>query len=123
MPSWTPEQLETIERTGEVTIATRRADGSFRPPVVIWAVRSGDDVFVRSVRGDTGGWYKALQADPVARIVAGNVVAAVEATTADRALDGAIDAAYRAKYGGGSAVQAITAPKAQAATVRLLPQA
>ena len=42
----------------ELQIASRRADGSLRKFVTIWAVRSGDDVYVRSAYGHDNGWFR-----------------------------------------------------------------
>ena len=53
MTAWTADELDRIGRADELRIASRRADGSLRPYVTIWTVRSGDDIYVRSAHGWT----------------------------------------------------------------------
>jgi hypothetical protein len=55
MSRWTEDELTKIGDAEELEIATARRDGTLRPPVTIWVVRSGDDLYVRSVNGRTGG--------------------------------------------------------------------
>src|SRR5207249_321224 len=62
MASWTNQELDRIGAAGELRIASTRADGTLRNPVIIWGVRIGDDYFVRSVHGATGGWYRGTRA-------------------------------------------------------------
>jgi hypothetical protein len=50
--------LDGIGSATELEIATRRADGSLRPYVPIWVVRVGDELFVRSWRGQAGARYR-----------------------------------------------------------------
>jgi hypothetical protein len=53
-----------IESTEEVEIETRRDAGAPVHHTVIWAVVSGQDVFVRSLKGEDGRWYRELTANP-----------------------------------------------------------
>ncbi|HEY6058238.1 MAG TPA: DUF2255 family protein, partial [Candidatus Limnocylindrales bacterium] len=52
-----PADLRALERTEEVRIETRGADGTVHR-TIIWVVVHGGDVFVRSVRGPSGRWYR-----------------------------------------------------------------
>jgi hypothetical protein len=57
------EALHHLADVEEIRIGFRRPDGSTRS-VPIWVVRVGDDLYVRSVRGPDGGWYRRLRANP-----------------------------------------------------------
>jgi hypothetical protein len=60
--SLTAEQLQEIGEAREVVIETKRGDRVIG--TVIWVVVEGDDVYVRSVRGESGRWYQRAVADP-----------------------------------------------------------
>lgn len=74
MRNWTPQELETFGDPDEVTIATMRKDGSLRKPVIVWIVRVGDDLYVRSVNGRDASWFKGMQSRHEGRIRAGSAV-------------------------------------------------
>jgi hypothetical protein len=57
------EALDHLGDVEEIRIGVRRPDGSTRS-VPIWVVLVGDDIYVRSVRGPEGGWYRRLRANP-----------------------------------------------------------
>ena len=57
------ERLHRLADVEEIRIGFRRPDGSTRS-VPIWVVQVGDHIYVRSVRGPEGGWYRRLRADP-----------------------------------------------------------
>ncbi len=125
MTAWTNDELNKIERSEELRIAPVRRDGTLRKPVKIWVVRVGDDLYVRSVYGQTSGWFRGTQVRHAGRIWAGGVekdVTFVEAT--DPAIHGQVDAAYRSKYRryAGSIVESILTPQARAATIQLVPR-
>jgi hypothetical protein len=101
-------------------IAGRRADDSLRKPVIIWQVRVGDDIYVRSVNGPDAAWFRGTQARGEGRIESGGVSKDVTFTN-DNTKDAEIDAAYAAKYGSGSSVRAITSPIATSTTLRVEP--
>ena len=52
-----PEDLHDLDVAREVRIETHRADGRIRS-VVIWVMVDQGDVFVRSVHGTSGRWYR-----------------------------------------------------------------
>ncbi len=120
--TWTANELATLGDEQLLRISTTRSDGSTRRPVIIWAVVVGNDLYVRSVRGDVGGWYRHIQANPDARIESGGVKREVTTVAADRTLDQEIDDAYLAKYGPPFAVDSITIPAAKATTLKLVPR-
>jgi hypothetical protein len=122
LSAWNPEQLSDLGGADELRIAPRRADGTFQRPRIIWVVRHGDDIFVRSVNGPDGKWYREVRSTGAGQISAGGVDADVAVEAADQALDDGIDEEYRRKYGRSSvAVDHITSPAARSTTVRLLP--
>jgi hypothetical protein len=125
---WSADELSTIDRTGEVGIATRRSDGALRAARIVWIVRHDDAVYVRSVNGTTAAWYRDVQTRHEGELSAGRLrrdVAFVEAgehAGDGSGLDDALDAAYRDKYGhSSSAVARITADAARATTLRVDP--
>src|ERR1700753_156800 len=95
-PTWNPAELGTIATTSEVEISSLREDGALTKPVTIWAVRLGEEIYVRSVRGDSGGCYKAAERRNEGRIEAGELGVDVAFEDAPHHLDEEIDAAYKA---------------------------
>lgn len=73
MTAWTSEELTSIGDAEELAIASRRPDGSLRPFVTIWVVRAGGDLYVRSVKGRSGAWFRRALAAGEGRIRAGGV--------------------------------------------------
>ena len=99
MTTWTDRELDRIGKAEELQIAPLRRDGTRQNPVTIWVVRVGDDLYVRSYKGRTSGWFRGVQVRHAGHIRAGGVekeVACVEETAPN--LNDQIDAAYRAKY-------------------------
>ena len=125
MSAWTTEELTRIGEAGEMDIATRRGDGTVRKPRIIWVVRVGDSLYVRSVNGRTGSWFRGTQARHAGRIWAGSVqkdvtfVEEVAPTIHDQ-----IDAAYRSKYRRYAAniISSVVSPEARSATIKLVPR-
>ena len=117
-------ELDKIGRAEEVQIASVRSDGTLRKPVTVWAVRHGDDVYVRSVRGRSGLWFRGTQERHQGRVRAGSVQQDVTFVDADHGLDDEIDAAYRTKYRrySGSILNSVLTREARAATVKLVPR-
>ena len=66
--SWSGEQLDRISGSGELQIASRRADGTLRSSVPIWVVCVDDGVYVRTWYRRTTGWFGHLIDLPQARI-------------------------------------------------------
>lgn len=125
MTAWTNTDLASIGDATELTIQPKRADGSLRAPLPIWVVREGDDVYIRSYKGDGAAWYRAAKASSAGHISAGGVDADVEFTpVADPATNDRVDAAYSTKYRsyGASYIGPMTAPTARATTLKLTPR-
>jgi hypothetical protein len=123
MTTWTSDELDAIDNAEELTLASVRRDGTLRRPVTMWVVCNGDDVYVRSVNGRGSSWFRGAQDRHAARIRAGGVENDVALIESDDTRD-AVDAAYQAKYGRHypSIVPSIVAPRAQAATLKLVPK-
>jgi hypothetical protein len=73
MTTWTSEELTSIGDAEELAIAARRPDGTLRPFVTIWIVRTGRDLYVRSVKGRSGIWFRHALAAGEGRIRARGV--------------------------------------------------
>lgn len=121
MSTWAHDELERIGAAGELRIAGLRADDTLRTFVIIWQVRVDDDIYVRSVNGPDAAWYRGTQIRGEGRIQAGGISKDV-VFTRDDSMDAEIDVAYRAKYGSGSPVRAITSPLATSTTLRVDPR-
>ena len=121
MSDWTEDELTRIVDAEELRIAGLRADGSLRKLVIIWQVRVGDDLYVRSVNGPDAAWYRGTQDRGEGQIEAGGLSKNVSFAR-DATKDAEIDAAYRAKYGTGSPVRAITSALATSTTLRVDPR-
>jgi len=123
MGSWTREELETVGEAEELDIAARRGDGSLRPFVTIWVVRAGDALYVRSVKGPEGAWYRGAAAAGTGRIRAGGIErdVAFEETAAE--VDAVVTAEYHAKYDryGPRIVGSVVSASAARATLRIVP--
>ncbi len=124
MTAWTSEELVKIGAAEEVQIAPLRRDGTPQKPVTVWVVRHGDDLYVRSVRGRSGHWFRGTQETHKGRIRAGRVQKDITFVDADRAVDDEVDAAYRAKYGryAGSILNSVLTPDARSTTIKLVPR-
>src|ERR1700760_1218519 len=122
MPTWNPTELGTIAASREIEISSLREDGSLTKPVTIWAVRVGEELYVRSVRGDAGGWFKAAERRHEGRIEADATAVDVAFEDAPHPLDEEIDEAYKVKYGYPSdPVDSVTSDAAKATTIRVVP--
>ena len=52
MTTWTSTELNRIGKAEELQIASLRRDGTLRKPVIIWAVRVGDDLYMFDLSTD-----------------------------------------------------------------------
>jgi len=124
MTAWTSEELNKIGSAEELQIASQRNDGTLRKPVIIWVVRVGDDLYVRSANGRTSGWFRGVQTRHEGFIRAGGVekdVTFVDETNPQ--VNDQIDAAYLAKYRRyPQYVSPMVTPAVRAATIKLVPR-
>jgi hypothetical protein len=123
MTQWTSDQLDKIGKAEEVQIASVGRDSKLRKPVTVWAVRHGDDLYVRSVRGRDGHWFRGSQERHEGRIRAGGIQQDITFVEADHNIDNEIDAAYRDKYRryAGQILESVLTPEARTSTLKLVP--
>jgi len=124
MTKWTNDELNKIGTAEELRIAGLKADGTLRKPVIIWVVRVGDELYVRSVNGRTSGWFRGVLVRHEGRIQAGGVqkdVIFIEET--DHTINDKIDEAYLTKYGRYPQwVAPMVTPEVRSATIKLVPR-
>lgn len=124
MTSWTTEELRLIAGSDELQIATPKRGSTMRRPVPVWVVRHGDAVYVRSFRGEDGGWYQGARHHGSGHVSAsGTDMDVMFAHVTDRDINAEIDAAYRDKYAryGPRFLEPMTAPHVRATTLKLIP--
>ncbi|GAA1162008.1 hypothetical protein GCM10009630_70380 [Kribbella jejuensis] len=121
MTTWTPDELRTLDRIDEIRVAGRRQDGSLRTLTIVWHVVVDGRLYVRSVRGAEGGWYKGVVRHHEGAISWDGETRDVTFVPDDTA-DDEIDAAYFTKYGNGSSTRAITNATAKPTTLRVEPR-
>ncbi len=124
MKTWTSDELDKIGTSEELEIASMRSDGTLRKSVTIWVARIGGDLYVRSVNGRDGSWFRGTQVRHEGHIQAGGIDKEVSFVDADSKIYDLVDAAYRNKYRHYSAriVNTILTPEARDSTLKLLPR-
>jgi len=124
MSEWTSEDLTRIGNAEEVQVTSRQGDGTLRKPVTIWVVRDGDSLYVRSVKGPTGAWFRGTQERHEGRIRGGGADQDITFVDADHDIGDKVDAAYRAKYRryAGSILNSVLTPQARSTTIQLVPR-
>jgi hypothetical protein len=124
MTGWTSEELDMIGDAEELAIASRRPDGTLGRFVTIWVVRTADDLYVRSVNGRSGTWFRGALAADEGRIRAGGVERDVAFEEASPEVNATVTAAYHEKYDryGPSIVGTVVSAKSATTTLRLIPK-
>ena len=124
MAEWTKDELSKIGGAEEIQITPGSGDGKRRTAVTIWVVPHEDSLYVQSVRGASGGWYRGTQQEQEGRIRGGGVEKEVSLAAADRKLEAAIDEEYRKKYRryAGRILNSILTPEARSTTLKLTPK-
>ena len=124
MEGWTSDELRRIGGAEEVRVRVLGRDGKMRAPVTIWLVRADDDLFVRSVRGGSGAWFRAVQATHQGRISGGGVDKEVQFDEGQPSVNDQVDAAYRSKYRryAGRILDSCLTPEARSTTLRVVPR-
>jgi hypothetical protein len=123
MSAWTEDELRRIDAAQELEIAPVRRNGDLRTPTPIWAVRAGDEIYVRAAYGPGTGWHRVARASGEGRIHAGGVEKDVTIEDVEETVYDAVDAAYRVKYGRySSIVDGITDEQARYTTLRIRPR-
>lgn len=124
MSSWTDDELAQIGDAEELQIAGQQQDGTLHKPIIIWVVRHGDGLYVRSVKGTRAGWFRGTQERHEGRIWAGDIEKDVLfVAETDPAINAAIDATYEVKYRHEAQwVPPVLTPIARASTLKLVPR-
>ena len=92
------EFLRRLAAAEEVEIETRRATGT-STRTTIWIVVDGGRVYVRSVRGPSGKWYRRLRRDPEGALHVAGTRTPVRAVPVGGAAEvERVSAALRRKY-------------------------
>ena len=112
-----------IDAAREVDIETRHGEDAPIHRTTIWAVVDDGEVYVRSLRGTSGRWYRELTAEPEAVVHAGGdsfpvrAVQAADPESVQRASD-----ALRRKYSDSRSHDSMLASDILDTTVRLEPR-
>jgi hypothetical protein len=124
MSSWTADELGRIAASDELELSARQPDGSLRSPVTIWVVRCLGELYVRSWRGATAGWFRAAEAGREGRVSAGGVAKdVVFVPVTEEGINNAIDVAYRSKYRRSRYATSMVTDPARSTTLKIVPRA
>ena len=121
--TWSPHELQCIEKARELNIAVKFADGTLRRWTPIWVVCADGQVYVRTWYRRETGWFGHALLSRRARIRVPGLAADVtveDVGQGDVDLQAGVDAAYRTKYGHHGSESMVTAAAA-ATTLRLAP--
>jgi hypothetical protein len=119
-----PQTLRRLIDEKEIEIETQRLDGTPRR-TVIWIMVDGEDVFVRSWRGDRGYWFQSAT-DPdaqVALIVDGKRVAVTVHDATDERSVARCSRQLELKYAGDASLPGMLRSSVLGTTLRLEPAA
>jgi len=121
---WTSDELNRIGSAGEIRIAALRRDGTLRKPVIIWVVRVGDDLYIRSYRGREGAWFRSVQVRHAGRVWAEGLEKDISFVAEDDPeINEQVDQAYRAKYRHDAAyVPPMVTGEVRSTTLKLVPR-
>jgi len=124
MSDWHEDALRRLGDAEEVRVTSVRSDGSSRQAVTTWVVRHGKELYLRSVRGKDGHWYRGAMERHEGRITTSGLHQDVTFVETGDELRHEIDAAFRAKYKryAGRILDSVLTPQAQASTLRLVPR-
>ena len=124
MSTFSADDLRLLERADEVTIETPRAGREQPRRTIVWIVVDAGTVYVRSVRGVDGAWYKAASGGAPARLDAGSKTWPIRLAAANSAdeisrVSAAIEAKYLQRWPGPTA--AMLRPEVLSTTLRVEP--
>ena len=122
--SFDAETLRLLDETREVRIETRRDGDSPEHRTIIWVVVVEGEVFVRSVRGQRGRWYREILSNPEGALHVADYRIPVQAAPAtEGATVDAVSAAFRSKYQQSSpaSTEAMVRPETLPTTLKLSP--
>ena len=112
-----PKALEAAE---EIAIETRRAADAPVHRTTIWPVVEEGEVYVRSLRGDSGRWYRDIIANPDAVVhVAGESIPVRAVHAPDAQSVGRASAGLQRKYADSPYLESMLVDEILETTVRL----
>jgi hypothetical protein len=120
MANFDADTVDELRRVQEVTVRTEKHP---KTAVVIWVAVADDEVFVRSVHGTKGRWYRDLAAGGPAtlefagRRLAVQAIPASDPTAVDR-----VSREYLRKYQPSPYAQSMVRSEVLATTLRLEPR-
>ncbi|MBM4407416.1 MAG: DUF2255 family protein [Chloroflexi bacterium] len=115
--------LHDLEIAREVRIETHAPRGGDVHSTIVWVVVDGGEVFVRSVRGERGRWYREAMAHHNVTVDDdGRRLETVAIPAADPETIRRVDAAINRKYANDPGHSSMLTPEAQKATLRLEPR-
>jgi len=125
--TWSEDDLDLFGGAGEVEVSSVRRDGSWSRSRIVWIVRVGDQLYLRSVNGPEAAWYRSTRSRHQGRLEARGKLCDVTWVDIDAAehpdIDPAIDAEYARKYRGStSAIAHINSEQARGTTMRVDPR-
>lgn len=118
------ETLNLLDKTNEVRIETRRDADSPAHRTIVWVVVVDGEVYVRSVRGTKGRWFREISSNPEGALHVGQRRIPVRAAPAtDDSTVEAVSDAYRSKYEGylPGPTAAMVRPEVLQTTLKLSP--
>jgi hypothetical protein len=123
--SWDRTELEQVGNATELQLAARRTDDTLSGYTVMWVVRVGTSLYVRSAYGPGSAWYRRAVRYGRGRLRAGGVERDVvlEQLAPDDHVHTEIDASFHAKYDqyGPQIVGTVVGRDAATVTLRLDP--
>jgi hypothetical protein len=112
-----PGPLETV---AEVDIETTKGGDAPVHRTIIWIVVEDGEVYVRSLRGEDGRWYRELMANPDSALHVEGEAVPVHAVRADDPESVArASAGFRRKYAGSPYLDSMIRDEIAPTTVRL----
>ena len=116
------DEVARLEAAVEIEIETEADPSSPTHRTIVWVVTDGPDVFLRSVRGATGRWYREATANPqVGVIVDGHRIPARVVPANDADSIARTTAALQRKYAGDPDLYTMLVPGVLDTTLRLEP--
>lgn len=124
MAAFDSQTLALFEREREVQVVATRPDGSLTAPTTIWVVVDGDDVFIRSWRGESAIWYRAATERPseVELIAADRRIPVLAVPATDDDSVSRCSAGLLAKYAGAPSAAGMVREEILATTLRVEPR-
>ena len=114
--------LDLLASIEEVEIETRPDAAAPSHRVIIWVVVDRGEVFVRSVRGTRGRWYREIRSNPLGALHADGTVIPVRAVpAADAPSIARCSRALARKYAGDPSLGSMLVPDVLKTTLRFVP--